>query len=203
MISILIISGIAFAVFLLIGESSQEKMEYEAQIKQQMQGFTDELISELDQIDTSEVPAEIITDAGAQATAEELAKMEEVRKQEVLQLLSVSYSKALNDQKLKAMGMVSDLIEQGKADWTALAEKGENTAANKAKLASEYFAKSKVMEAQMDAGFSALMEKMEEQLRAQGIDPVHIIEGYQAEYRKIKEQNKNKLMEKALAAMKQ
>ncbi len=219
-VAIIIVIIIAIVIFFYFGEYSEEKKQYESQIKQESEAFTDGLISELDQVDTSdqglaaentengeitssEVPAEINTDSEKQIIGEELAKLDDERKQQVLQTLSISYSKALNQQKAEALNMAARLSNQGKADWEELVSKGEKTSANKVKLASEYLAKSKTMEYQMDASFSALIQKMEEQLKAEGIDPTNIIAGYQAEYEKIKEQNKKEMMDKAMAAIKQ
>lgn len=210
---------IAVVIFFYSGANSEGKRQYEAQIKQESQEFIDKLISELDQIDmtdqglaetkaengtaaTSEVPSGIISDSEKQIIGKELAKLDDARKQQVLQTLSVSYSNALNQQKAEAFSMAAVLIEQGKADWAALKAKGENTSASKMKLASEYLAKSEVMEAQMDANFYALMAKMEKQLKAEGINPTNIIRGYEAQYEKIKEQNKKEMIDKAMAAIK-
>ncbi|HVI40021.1 MAG TPA: hypothetical protein VM577_05125 [Anaerovoracaceae bacterium] len=218
--AIIIVIIIAVVIFFYFGANSEEKKQYESQIKQQSQTFIDDLISELDQVDTSdqglaaentgngessssEVPAEINTNSEKRIIGEELAKLNDAKKQQVLQTLSVSYSRVLNEQKAEALNMAASLIGQGKADWAELVAKGENTTANKVKLASEYLARSKAMESQMDASFSALMQKMEEQLKAEGIDPTNIIAGYQAEYEKIKAQNKKEMMDKAMAAMKQ
>lgn len=215
----LVIAAVIIAVFFLWGQNSQESKQYEAQIKEEAQEFTEELISELDQIDTTEeglipednageavppteVPSGVITEAEKQVIAEELAKLDDERKQQVLQNLSVAYSKALSEQKQEAFNMVENLIAQGKADWAALVAKGENTAVNKGKLASEYLAKSKVMEDQMDVSFASLTKKMEEQLNAEGIDSTEIIAQYKAEYEKIKQENKSTLMEKVMAAVK-
>lgn len=207
------------AVFFLWGQNSQESKQYEAQIRQETKDFTEGLISELDQIDTteeglntednagvdippSEVPSGVITEAEKQVIAEELAELDDERKQQVLQTLSVAYSQALNEQKQEAFHMADDLISQGKADWAELVARGENTAANKGRLASEYLAKSRVMEEQMDASFHALTAKMEEQLKVEGIDPTNIIAQYQEEYKKIKSENKKALMEKVMDAVK-
>jgi hypothetical protein len=211
---------VAVVIFFYSGANSAEKKQYESQIKQESQEFTDGLISALDQVDTSdqglvaenteneetspsEAPTEIISDPEKQIIGEELAKLDDARKQQVLQTLSISYSKALNEQKAEALNMASRLSEQGKADWAELKAKGEDTAVNKAKLASKYLAKSKTMEAQMDASFAALTDKMEKQLETEGIDPTNIIAGYKTEYENTKEQYKKEMMEKALAAMKQ
>lgn len=215
-IAVIIIIG-AVVIFFYFGANSAEKKQYESQIRQESQAFTDGLLSELDQIDTSgsasgtadggifpsEAPPETITDAEKQIIGEELAKLNDARKQQVLQTLSAAYSKAFNEQKAEALKMAACLIEQGKSDWAELKAKGENTAVNKAKLASEYLAKSEAMEAQMDASFYALTAKMEEQLKKEEIDPANIIAGYQAEYGKIKEQYKKEMMDKAMAAIKQ
>lgn len=217
LLCMIILCAVAIAVFFLIGEYSQGKKEYEAQIKTQTQELTDKLISEIENVDTTdkglagqeaansdseEVPDGIITNAEKELVAEELAKQEDERKQKVLQTLTVAYSKALNEQKQAAFQMVEDLIVQGKADWAAMVADGEGTAVNKAKLASEYLAKSDVMESEMDASFEALAATMEEQLKAEGIDPASIIDGYRAEYDKIKEENRQSLMNKVLDQIK-
>ena len=132
---------------------------------------------------------------------EELAKLEDARKRQVLQTLSVAYSKALDKQKQEAFSMAENLIVQGRADWAAAVSEGENNTVNKGKLASEYLAKSKVMEEQMDASFASLAKKMEEQLKAEGIDPTAIIAEYQVEYETIKQENKKALMEKVMDAV--
>lgn len=214
---VLLIACIAVAaVFFLVGQNSEEKKRYEAEIKQKAQSFTEKIVTELDQVDTSdeglagvtnpvsptEAPPEILTEAEKQVIADELARLEDQRKQQVLQTLSVAYSKALDQQKQEAFQMVDNLITQAKADWEALKKSGKASAAAKGTLASEYLAKSKVMEAQMDDSFEALIRKMEEQLNEEGIDPTAIIEQYRAEYKKIKEENRTAMMDKAIAAIK-
>lgn len=212
---------IVVAVFFLIGENSEGKKQYQEQIRQEAQDFTDELISELDKIDTSEVtspaaaegnpavsaetpltaPPEIITEAEKEIVSEELAKLEDEQKQRALQTLSAAYSKVLEQQKQEAFLMAERFVEQAKADWKALESSGEATAVKRGALISEYLAKSKVIEEQMDVSFETLIAKMEEQLNAEGIDPTAIIEQYRTEYKKIKEENKSALMDKAMAAL--
>lgn len=214
---VLLIACIAVtAVFFLWGQNSEEKRLYEAQLKQETQEFTEELVTELDQVDISEdglqaenstassteVPSGVITEAEKQVIGEALGELEDERKRQVLQILSVAYSQALAQQKQEAFRMAENLIAQGKADWAALVAKGENTAVNKGTLVSEYLAKSKVMEGQMDASFASLTQKMESQLNAEGIDPTAIIAQYQAEYEEIKSANKSALMEKVMDAAK-
>lgn len=221
---VLLIACIAVAaVFFLMGQNSEGKKQYEAEIRQEAQKFTDNLISELDQIDTSidvseespdtgaaennppspaEAPAEIITEAEKQVIEDELAKLEDERKQRVLQTLSIAYSKALEQQKQEAFSMADNLIAQAKSDWKAVKSSGKADPVKKSALLSEYLAKSKAMEEQMDASFEALTKKMDEQLRAEEIDPKAIIAQYKAEYKKIKEENKEAMMSKAMAAVK-
>ena len=213
----MLICIIIVAVFFLMGQNSKEKREYEAAIKQQSQEMTDSLISELEQIDTSElgqspmdgtvssteVPDEIITDAEKQLIGEELAKLEDERKRQILQTLSVAYSKALNEQKQEAFSMVDDLVAQAKADWSAIGGEGDDSSVKRGSLITGYLAKSRVMENQMDANFDALVSKMKEQLEAEGIDSTAIIEEYKAEYEKIKAENRSALMDKAWAAIKE
>lgn len=215
--SIVTVSMIAVVIFLFWGANSVEKKQYESQIKLEAQVFTDSLISKLDQINTSgpavettnpgistpEAPPEAVTGAGKEIIGEELAKLNNEKKRQVLQTLSEAYSKAFSEQKAEALKIAARLIAEGKAEWAALKAKGEDTAVNKAKLASEYLAKANVAEAQMDSSFYALTDKMEEQLKEEGIDPTSIIAGYKAEYEKIKAQYKKELMDKAMAAIKQ
>lgn len=215
--SIVAVSMIAVVIFLFWGANSVEKKQYESQIKQETQTFTDSLISKLDQVNTSgsaagttnggippsEAPPEIVSETEKKIIGEELTKLDDERKQQVLQTLSAAYSKAFSEQKAEALRIATQLFNQGKADWEGLKAKGEGTTENKVKLASEYLAKASVAEAQMDASFNALTDKMKEQLKAEGIDPANIIAEYQEEYKIIKAQYKDELMDKAMAAIKQ
>jgi nitrogen fixation-related uncharacterized protein len=194
--SIAAVSIIAI-VFFFWGVNSAEKKQYESQIKQEAQAFTDNLISELDQVKTSGPAA----GTEKQTDSEEPAKPDDARKQQVLQTLTAAYSKAFNEQKSEALSIATRLIEEGKADWAELEAKGENTAANKAKLASEYLAKADAAEAQMDASFYALTDKMKAQLKEEGIDSTNIIAEYEEEYKKTKVQYKKEMMDKAMAAI--
>lgn len=196
LISIAAVSIIAI-VFFFWGVNFAEKKQYELQIKQESQAFTDKLISELDQVRASG-PA-----AGTEnpIESEGLVSSDDVRKQQVLQTLTAAYRNAFNEQKSEALSIAARLIEEGKADWEELKAKGENTAANKAKLASEYLAKADAAEAQMDASFYTLTDKMKTQLKEEGINPTNIIAEYEEEYKKIKAQYKKEMMDKALAAI--
>lgn len=212
LVLILLVLLAAVAIFFWTGANSQEKKQYEARIQEQTQEMKDTLLSELDRADTSdeglsqmeasEEPSATLSEAEKQLLAQELAKLEDQRKQKVLQALSITYSKVLNEQKQTAIRMVSDLVEQAKADWAALVTKGENTTVNKGRLASEYLAKSKAMETQMDAAFQALLDKMKEQLEAEDMDPAPIIQTYKDEYKIIKEENRSALLDKAMEALK-
>ncbi|MDD4564177.1 MAG: hypothetical protein PHE79_01630 [Eubacteriales bacterium] len=213
---LLLVLVIVLAAFFLMGQNSEGKKQYEAQIKQETQNFTEKIVSELDKIDTTdeglaagitdvppeEAPPEIITETEKEIVSKELAKLEDERKQQVLQVLSVAYSKALEQQKQTAFSMADNLIAQAKADWKAAGSSGKADPVKRGAMISEYLAKVKVMEAQMDAGFGTLTAKMDEQLRAEGIDPAALIAQYKAEYNKIKEENKDALMSKAMASVK-
>lgn len=193
--------AVVVAAFLLMGQNSEGKKQYQQEIQQEARNFTDQLIGGLDD-NSGTSTGEPLTEAEQQAVAKELAKLDDAKKQQVLKNLSAAYSQALNKQKQEAFRMADNLVEQGKADWKALAARGENTAANKAKLASEYLAKAAVLENQMDESFNALISKMEAQLTAEGIDPSGLIAEYNAEYKKIKAENKSALMDKAMVALK-
>jgi hypothetical protein len=151
---------------------------------------------------STEAPPEIISEAEKQAVADELARLEDEKKRQALQILSVAYSKALAAQKQEAFRMADGLITQAKADWKALGSSGKADPTKRGEMVSEYLAKSKVLEDQMDASFEALIQKMNEQLSAEGIDPAALIAQYRAEYKKIKEENKGAMMSRALEAVK-
>ncbi len=210
-LTLIIILLAAIAAFFHLGQNSDEKRQYEEKIRQEAGEFTGELITELDQVDTSDEgisqadtaePDEDITESEKQLLSKELAKQTDERKRQVLKTLTAAYSKTLQAQKREAFNQVEALVAQGKADWNALKASGENTAANKGALASEYLAKSQVLEAQMDASFQTLIGKMEEQLESEGIDPEPIIKEYEAEYKRIKDENRSAMMDKAMAAVK-
>ena len=211
MLSFILILGAAAAVFFLLGQNSDGKRQYEEAVRQETGAFTERLIGELDQIDTSndeinkadaEIPEVTVTEAEKKMLELELSKLNDERDQQVLKTLTAAYSQTLQAQKQKAIELIEALVAQGKADWADLVAKGENTAANKGLLASEYLAKSRILEGQMDASFQTLMDKMEAQLRAEGFDPAPIIKEYEAEYKRIKEENRKAFMNKALSAIK-
>ncbi len=203
---------IILAGFFIVWTHSDEVKEYEARTTKTAQAFTEQLVSEIESTDTSddslqaeappaEAPKALITEAEKQVIAQELSKLEDERKQRVLQTLSVTYSQALNQQKNQAFAMVDELLAEAKAEYLTLAESGQATAVNKGKLATEFLAKANVMESQMDASFSSLISTIEQQLSAEGIDPGAIVAKYRAEYNSIKEANRSALMEKAMAAL--
>ncbi len=215
---ILLVITTAITAFYVIGQNSESKQRYEAQMKEEGETFVKEQSKELEAVDTSdagleqddevlqvetstEVPKGVITEAEQQAVAKELAKLEDERKQQVLQTLSVAYSKALNEQKENAFASVDALIAQAKAEWSALQSKGEATTENKIRLATEYLAKSNVLEEQMDVNFAGLVNTIETQLAAEGIDSASLVAEYQAQYETIKQENKDALMTKVMAAL--
>ena len=128
--------------------------------------------------------------------------MDDAKKQALLQALAENYSSIMNKQKAEAIAMLDVLIAQGKAEWQVLVENGENTPAAKGLKASEYLANIKVMEKNMDASFAAVVAKMEEQLKVQGIEASPIIDKYKADYENIKAENQKVMMDKAISAIK-
>ena len=214
LIFILVLIAVAAVFFFLSGQNSDEKRKYEEKLSQEINTFTDGQIAKLDKVDTSDdglhaadqeslkETEAVVTDAEKKMLETELAKQGNERKQQILKTLTAAYSQALQAQKKEALSQVEALANQGKADFAALSANGENTAANKGLLASEYLAKSKVLEGRMDASFQALLTKMEAQLKAEGIDPDPIIKAYEGEYKRIKEESRSAMMSKALNSIK-
>jgi|GEM_PF-2831036 len=205
---------IILAGFFIAGFNSEDVKEYEAKTLKTTQAFTQQLVTEIESTDTSDTslmaenppaaaPAGLITEGEKQVISQELSKLEDERKQRVLQTLSVTYSQALNQQKNQAFAMVDGLLGEAKAEYLTLTASGEATAVNKGKLATEFLAKANVMEGQMDASFDSLVGTMEQQLLSEGIEPDIIIAKYRAEYNSIKEANRSALMAKAMAALKE
>lgn len=203
---------IAVAVFgyNLIGPNSDKNKEFEKQNAKETEELTDKLVGEIEKIDTQgimdgtgEPDVTAVLPAEEQKIIDqELAKIDDAKKQQVLQALAENYNSILNQQKLEAIGMIENLIAQGKAEWQVLVANGENTPAAKGLKASEYLAKVKIMENNMDASFAAVVAKMDEQLKAQGIDASPIIDKYKADYENIIEENKKVMMDKAISAIK-
>lgn len=210
-ISLLTIAITLAGVF-IVGFNSEEVKEYEAKTSETAEAFTEQLVSEIESTDTSDsalvtdnpplaAPAGLITEAEKQVISQELAKLEDERKQRVLQTLSVTYSQILNQQKNQAFTMVDALLADAKAEYQVLVASGQDTAVNKGKLATEFLAKASVMESQMDASFYSLTGTIEQQLTSEGIEPDAIIAKYQSEYNSIKEANRSALMAKAMSAL--
>ena len=82
--------------------------------------------------------------------------------------------------------MLNDLLAQAQSEWAALEAQGKATAAEKSSFAAEYLTKVNVMEEQMDSSFAAVLERMGQQLEAEGIDSAPIIDNYKALYKKNK-----------------
>lgn len=199
------------AAFFLWGQNSVENKQYAAQIKQEAHAFTNNLIAKLDRVDAQiDTKADVTTTGlkvkktagkAAAATAAPAHMSAAAGKQQVRQTLVAAYDRALHEMQGQDIGMANSLAAQGKAEWSALAATGENTAANKGRLVARYLAKSNALEGQMDASFYAVTAKIEAQLQAQGIDPAPIISGYKAQYKASKNANKQMMMGKISGAM--
>lgn len=218
LIALLIITLLIVAVFFFVGFNSPEKKEYEISLEKEMSAMTAELIQELDAlfdenqriasedivgsedlkiVDSASQPGENIV-VSPENGSKELDKAE---KELLKQRLMASYEQVLAQQKNLAISMINGLAAQAVSDYNALKASGNDSKANLSKLASEYLAKSQVMESQVDRSFNTVINKMESQLRSEGIDPDPIIGKYKAEYRSIKETNRKKLMDKMLSQL--
>ena len=216
--TLLLIIAAIIMLFLILGQQSNEKKQYEEKIRQETETMTDELITELDRINTSgggfwnadekdmavsaKAPGEVISESEKQMIDKELKKIDDEKKRKILLTLSAAYSQVLNRQKQEAFSRLESLVAQAKADWAALGDGGDR-AVKKAALIFEYLAKAEVLEEQTDASFGSLMSKMQEQLENAEIDSSEIIAQYKAEYKRMKEENRKLLMDKAVNAVKE
>ena len=133
---------------------------------------------------------------------QELAKMDDAKKQQVLQVLAENYNSILNQQKSEAIGMIGNLIAQGKSEWAALVAEGKATTTAKSAKASEYLAMINTMERNMDASVATILASMEQQLTDEGINATPIIQKYKDDYEGIKASNKSIMMDKAISTIK-
>lgn len=212
------------AVF-IFGGNSQDKKEYKEQIANESQTFTEQLLAQMDsfveaqkngeQADPNEIenngqegvnptqPTTYQLTAEQQAVVEqEKAKLKDEKKQALLQSLAENYTSVMNQQKDQAFSMLDSLLAQGKAEWSTLQSQGKATPTAKGSLASEYMAKVTSLEKTIDASFATIIAKMESQLKTEGIEPEPIIAQYQADYKKIKESNRDAMFDKAMRAIK-
>ncbi|MDD4583152.1 MAG: hypothetical protein PHR60_03060 [Eubacteriales bacterium] len=190
---ILLIAIMGIFLFLQEGKNSDEVKEYREQITEENTRITESLISEVESITES---------ATGKQAAEQSGLAPEEQKAQVQNTLTEMYYEILLKQKAQTFAMADGLVEQCKAEYVSLKQSGNWNAAVKASFISKYLAKSDVIEEQMDESFNALVNKMEEQLKAAGIDSSLIIEQYRVEYKLIKEENRSNLMDKALAEIK-
>lgn len=171
---------------------------YEQEVRQVAETQINQLIDSLEEEKTmleQEEPQEVF-----EPDQERLVPSKKQTQRSLESLLPL-YEKALNQMKDQDIQLAYHLIAQGKADWAALVSKGENTLANKQKLASEYIAKGRVLEQQMDENFNQLLATIEVQLEEEGIEAEAVLKDYRAKYQSIKETNKKKLMQKITKAV--
>ena len=133
---------------------------------------------------------------------QEVAKIDDTGKQELLRSLAEQYSGIMHNQEEEALNMLDQLIAQGKSEWNEIVAKGENTPIVKGEKISEYFAMVNVMEKNMDASMNTVLATMEEQMKAEGIEAKPIIDQYRTDYNNIKEANRGVMFNKAIAALK-
>ncbi len=198
------------------GANSQGKKEYEQKVSKETQDLTDQLIEQIENIDTAsisektaesgdegkETQAQGLPQAEQEVIDRQLATLKDERKKVVLQGLAENYSSIMHEQKSRALSMLDELIAQGKTDWNELKAEGKNTAAAKSALASQYLSMVDVMEKNMDQSFAEVVAKMEEKLNAEGFESAPIIDKYKEEYKKTKEENRSIMIDKAMNAIK-
>ncbi|QHI71304.1 hypothetical protein [Aminipila terrae] len=201
---------ITLGLFWLVGFNSYAKIQYEEKNLKEIQKITDESIGQIENIDTKEIlngaaadkEKITLTQSEQKILDTEIAKIDDVKKQELLAALAKNYSSVMENQKKQAFHMLDDLIKQGRKEWKGIEERGENTPIVKGEKISEYLAMVNVMEKNMDQSFETVLAKMQEQLEAEGIDPDPTINQYRKEYKSIKEENRQIMMDKGIKAIK-
>lgn len=209
-ILIIAVVGVAYSI---LGPNSEKNKEFEKQNSIETEELTDKLVEEIEDIDTKAVKDDkddaVEADISPALPAEdqkiidqEAAKMDDAKKQQLLQTLAANYNSILNQQKAGAIAMIENLIAQGKAEWEAMVAAGENTPAAKGAKISEYLAMINTMEKNMDASVEKVLARMEQQMKDEGIEATPIIDKYRADYESIKAANRSIMLNKAKEALK-
>lgn len=210
-LTVFVVLALATAgLFLMVGSNSDGKKAYEAENSKQVNQLTADQVATIEEIDTQEsaAPSQGSNEQPPlpmdeqQVLDQELEKMEDARKQEVLKYLAMNYSNIMLEQKEEALSMLDALIDQGKAEWEEILRNGENTPIVKGEKVSEYLAMVSVMEANMDQSIETVLATMKKQLEAENIDAEPIINQYREKYNAVKQENRKIMMDKAFEAIK-
>ena len=208
---IIILSVITVGLFWFTGSNSKGKIQYANKNAKEIEQITANSVDAIDKIDTQKIlngdeesnQKEITLPVNEQNVLnQELAKMDDAKKQELLKSLAASYSIIMQQQKTEALNMLENLIAQGKSEWDEIVAKGEDTPIVKGEKISEYFAMVNVMEKNMDASVNTVLATMEKQMEAEGIEAKPIINQYMVDYQNIKEANRGAMFDKAIEAIK-
>lgn len=208
---IIILSVITVGLFWFTGSNSKGKIQYANKNAKEIEQITANSVDAIDKIDTQKIlngdeesnQKEITLPVNEQNVLnQELAKMDDAKKQELLKSLAASYSIIMQQQKTEALNMLENLIAQGKSEWDEIVAKGEDTPIVKGEKISEYFAMVNVMEKNMDASVNTVLATMEKQMEAEGIEAKPIINQYRLDYQNIKEANRGAMFDKAIEAIK-
>lgn len=208
---IIILLVVTAGIFWYIGSNSEGRILYEAKNSKEVEKITEHSVEAIKEIDTKEILTSnadsnqndiTLTATEERILIQEVAKIDDTGKQELLRSLAEQYSGIMHNQEEEALNMLDQLIAQGKSEWNEIVAKGENTPIVKGEKISEYFAMVNVMEKNMDASMNTVLATMEEQMKAEGIEAKPIIDQYRTDYNNIKEANRGVMFNKAIAALK-
>ncbi len=108
-----------------------------------------------------------------------------------------SYEQVFNELEDKANQLLENLISQAKKEYDSLTMKEKENPVVLSAMASDYLAKSKTLERQIDEVFYDVLGDMKEELKTNQLD-TGILKQFEKEYVDNKRERKKELMEKAL-----
>jgi hypothetical protein len=178
-----LIAAVAFC-FLSMGRNTEATQEYKAELETQAEIQITEIVSDIDKA-TADVEAQVSSGGGVSGSVPEVSAEE---------LLRAEYYGIMQKQKSYALASLAELFGRAKSDYDNLPATGKN----KLELASEYLSMVKAMEAQMDAIMDRTTAEMYARMESMGLENRDtIIAEFKSEYKKVKEENRAVLWEKA------
>lgn len=196
---VLVIAGL----FLFLRPDQEELNAFQDQISEEAGEITKNLQAQIQeateesrtQAQDPEADRAHLGETSADSNAQ--TKLTTNQKKQLEAVLAQKYRVILEDLKNQATGMLVAVLNQAKQEYSDLLASGNKNPETLGTLATEYMTKVDMMEDQMDASFDTLIQDMEAQFKAQGIDGAAIISQYQSEYNQVKETNRQAFMDKA------
>jgi hypothetical protein len=170
--------------FVKMGRNTEATREYRAELETQAEIRITEIVSDIDKA-TADVEARVSSGEDGSGSVPAVSAEE---------LLRAEYYGIMQKQKSYALASLTELFGRAKSDYGNLPATGKS----KLELASEYLSMANAMEVQMDALMDRTIAEMEAHMESMGLENRDtIIAEFKSEYKKVKEENRAVLWEKA------